>query len=122
MRLLIISKITSGGNCNADLKSDLLYFRIGGEYYKSCMTAQFLTDENSFNFVYTSNTITSNLIRCYTVKGFNFAVLKVRGFLDGDLSRWFKASVTILADFGPKFNPPFRWRSKHQTKNHCAYH
>ena len=27
-----------------------------------------------------------------------------------------KASVTILADFGPEFNPPFRWRSKHQTK------
>ena len=27
-----------------------------------------------------------------------------------------KASVTILADFGPEFNPPFRWRSKYQTK------
>ena len=26
------------------------------------------------------------------------------------------ASVTILADFGPEFNFPFRWRSKHQTK------
>ena len=25
----------------------------------------------------------------HTVKGFNFAVLKFRGFLDGDLSRWF---------------------------------
>ena len=34
----------------------------------------------------------------------------------------YKASVTIFADFGPEFNPPFRWRSKHQTKNHCAYH
>ena len=33
-----------------------------------------------------------------------------------------KASVTILADFGPEFDPPFRWRSKHQTKNHSAYH
>ena len=28
-----------------------------------------------------------------------------------------KASVTILADFCPEFNPPFRWRSKRQTKN-----
>ena len=27
-----------------------------------------------------------------------------------------KASVTIFADFGPEFNSPFRWRSKHQTK------
>ena len=34
----------------------------------------------------------------------------------------FQASVTILADFGPEFNPPFRWRSKNQTKNHSAYH
>ena len=34
----------------------------------------------------------------------------------------YKASVTILAGFGPEFNPPFRWRSKHQTKNHSAYH
>ena len=33
-----------------------------------------------------------------------------------------KASVTILADFGPEFNSPFRWRSKHQTKNHSAHH
>ena len=33
-----------------------------------------------------------------------------------------KASVTILADFGPEFNSPFRRRSKHQTKNHSAYH
>ena len=33
-----------------------------------------------------------------------------------------EASVTILADFGPEFNPPFRWGSKHQTKNHRAYH
>ena len=33
-----------------------------------------------------------------------------------------EASVTILADFGPEFNSPFRWRSKHQTKNHSAYH
>ena len=30
-----------------------------------------------------------------------------------------KASVTIMADFSPEFNPPFRWRSKHQTKNDC---
>ena len=31
--------------------------------------------------------------------------------------RWFfKENVIILADFGPEFNPPFRWRSKHQTK------
>ena len=28
----------------------------------------------------------------------------------------FKASVTILADFGPEFNSPFRWRSNLQTK------
>ena len=33
-----------------------------------------------------------------------------------------EASVTILADFCPEFNPQFRWRSKHQTKNHSAYH
>ena len=32
-----------------------------------------------------------------------------------------QASVMILAGFGPEFNPPFRWRSKHQTKNHSAY-
>ena len=38
------------------------------------------------------------------------------------LSGFAKASVTILADFGPEFNPPFRWRSKHPDKNHCAYH
>ena len=25
-----------------------------------------------------------------------------------------KASVTIVADFSPGFNPPFFWRSKHQ--------
>ena len=25
-----------------------------------------------------------------------------------------KASVTIMADFCPEFNPPFRWRCKHQ--------
>ena len=30
-----------------------------------------------------------------------------------------KASVTIMADFSPELNPPFRWRSKHQTKNDC---
>ena len=30
-----------------------------------------------------------------------------------------KASVTIRADFSPEFNPPIRWRSKHQTKNDC---
>ena len=28
----------------------------------------------------------------------------------------YKASVTILADFCPEFNPPFFWRCKHQTK------
>ena len=39
-----------------------------------------------------------------------------------DKSSKLKASVTILADFGPEFNPPFRWRSKHQTKNHSTYH
>ena len=33
-----------------------------------------------------------------------------------------EASVTILANFGPEFNPPFRWRSIHQIKNHSAYH
>ena len=27
-----------------------------------------------------------------------------------------KASVTIMADFSPEFDPPVRWRSKHQTK------
>ena len=31
----------------------------------------------------------------------------------------YKASVTIMADFSPEFNPPVRWRSKHQTKNDC---
>ena len=31
--------------------------------------------------------------------------------------RYFKASVTIMADFSPEFNPPVRWRSKHKTKN-----
>ena len=31
--------------------------------------------------------VTVNII---TIKGFNFAVLKVRGFLNGDLSQWFK--------------------------------
>ena len=30
-----------------------------------------------------------------------------------------KASVTIMADFSPEFDPPVRWRSKHQTKNDC---
>ena len=30
-----------------------------------------------------------------------------------------QASVTILADFGPEFNPPFPWRSKHQSENQC---
>ena len=33
----------------------------------------------------------------------------------------YKASVTILAGFSPEFYPPFLWRSKHQTKNGCAY-
>ena len=32
-----------------------------------------------------------------------------------------KASVTILAGFSPEFDPPFLWRSKHQTKNDCVY-
>ena len=32
-----------------------------------------------------------------------------------------KASVTILAHFCPEFNPPFCWRSKHQTKYDCSY-
>ena len=27
-------------------------------------------------------------------------------------------SVTIVDDFSPGFDPPFRWLSKHQTKNH----
>ena len=31
-------------------------------------------------------------------------------------NRWLNASVTIMADFCPQFNPPFRWRCKHQTK------
>ena len=31
------------------------------------------------------------------------------------------AYVTIMADFSPEFNPPFRWRSKHQPKNYCSY-
>ena len=30
-----------------------------------------------------------------------------------------EGSVTIVADFSPEFSPPFRWRSKHQTKNDC---
>ena len=30
-----------------------------------------------------------------------------------------EASVTIMADFSPEFDPPARWRSKHQTKNDC---
>ena len=30
-----------------------------------------------------------------------------------------EASVTIMADFSQEFNPPVRWRSKHQTKNDC---
>ena len=29
---------------------------------------------------------------------------------------------SICYDIGPEFSPPFRWRSKHQTKNHSAYH
>ena len=32
-----------------------------------------------------------------------------------------KASVTTVADFSPEINPPFRWRCKHQIKNHHAY-
>ena len=35
------------------------------------------------------------------------------------LNRTVKASVTIMADFSPEFDPPVRWRSKHQTKNDC---
>ena len=37
------------------------------------------------------NFLTSDYVQYWhnTVKGFNFAVLKFRGFLDGDLSRWF---------------------------------
>ena len=31
-------------------------------------------------------------------------------------NRRLKAYVTIMTDFSPEFNPPFRWRSKHQTK------
>ena len=31
------------------------------------------------------------------------------------------ASVTIVAGFCPEFNPPFLWRSKHQTRNECSY-
>ena len=30
-----------------------------------------------------------NSLEAYTVKGFNFAVLKFHDFLDGDISRWF---------------------------------
>ena len=48
--------------------------------------------------------------------GVNFKVWSpVKGMYKG-LSSRVKASVTILADFGPEFNPPFRWRSKNQTK------
>ena len=32
-----------------------------------------------------------------------------------------KASVTIVADFSPEINPPFRRRYKYQIKNHHAY-
>ena len=32
-----------------------------------------------------------------------------------------KASVTILADFCPEFNPPFRWRSKHKMGGTMFY-
>ena len=29
---------------------------------------------------------------------------------------------TIMTDFGPEINPPFRWRSNHQIwQNHRAY-
>ena len=31
----------------------------------------------------------------------------------------YKASVTIMADFSPEFDPPVRWRSKHKTENDC---
>ena len=40
-------------------------------------------------------------------------------FTCGDLLTVCKASVTIMADFSPEFDPPVRWRSKHQTKNDC---
>ena len=32
------------------------------------------------------------------------------------LANVIKASVTIMAVFSPEFNPPFRWRCKHETK------
>ena len=34
----------------------------------------------------------------------------------GPMLQHSKASVTIVADFSPEFNPPFHWRSKYQTK------
>ena len=37
------------------------------------------------------------------------------------LNKFSKASVTILAGFSPEFDPPFLWRSKHQTKNDYVY-
>ena len=41
----------------------------------------------------------------------SYPIISDTGFL--------KASVTIRADFSPEFNPPVRWRSKHQTKIDC---
>ena len=32
-----------------------------------------------------------------------------------------KASVTIVAGLRLEFDPPFLWRSKHQTKSDCVY-
>ena len=43
-------------------------------------------------------------------------IVAVLDFFNADFG---KASVTIMADFSPEFNPPVRWRSKHQTKNDC---
>ena len=48
-----------------------------------------------------------------------FSGVQLTVFYSGHFISWFqyiKASVTILADFCPEFNPPFCWRCKHQTK------
>ena len=52
----------------------------------------------------------------------NATVIQKENKVNVLVTEYIQASVTILADFCPEFNPPFRWRSKHQTKNHCAYH
>ena len=36
-------------------------------------------------------------------------------FLTTKYEQIVKASVTIMADFSPEFDPPVRWRSKHKT-------